>query len=126
MQPQQIAQALALASGFYTMYTDTTQPDWQIRKPFRAGGASALIAAGTMKAIEVVSETCWQTDIFTSTLLGKAVKILVSAAAALGFCQYLGVYKHIAEQDTQNRKWAYIKGLVCGCLLVLPFCNDFQ
>jgi hypothetical protein len=124
MQPQQVAQALALASGFYTMYADATQPDWQIRKPFRAGGASALITAGTMKAIEMISETYWHTDLFTSTPLGKTIKILASVAAAAGFCQYLGVYKHMAED--KQRTWAYIKGLICGTLFLLPFYNDLQ
>jgi hypothetical protein len=123
---QQVAQTLALASGLYMMYADTSEDDWQIRKPFRAGAVSPAILAGTMKAIEVISETYWHTDFFTSTPFGKTIKILASVAAAAGFCQYLGVYKHMAEQDTQNRKWAYIKGLICGLLIMLPFCNDFQ
>jgi hypothetical protein len=124
MQPQQVAQVLALASGLYIVYTDTTERDCKLHTPFRAGSGSVLIAAGTMKAIEMVSKTYWHTNFFTSTPFGKTAKIIISVAAAAGFCQYLGVYKHMA-QDKQ-RTWAYIKGLICGTLLLLPFCNDFQ
>lgn len=113
MELHRAVQALSLMSLGYAAYADATQPDLQLRKQFRAGGASALITAGAMRAIEL-----------SAPEVGSAVKILTAVAVAAGFNLLVGVSKHIAELDTQKRVEAYCKGLLCGFFIVLPFCSD--
>jgi len=122
MNAQRIAQGLALTSGMYILYSDATEPDWQLRKPFRGGTGSALIAAASMKALEMFSPAYFNTNFFTATLMGQAIKILTGATAAGTFCYVIGAYKHMAQDN--KRLHAYLKGLLCGTLLVLPFCSD--
>ena len=122
METRTAAYTLALMGGFSTLCIDACEKDWQMRKPFRAGFGSPLIAAITMTAIEQVAKTYIHTDIFTKTLIGQSLKIIASVATTAGFCQWLSVYKHMAQD--KKRVSAYLKGLLCGGLLILPFCSD--
>lgn len=122
MDSKRVACVLAMVGGMSALYMDATEPDWQLRKPCRAGVGTPLIVAATMGGLELVSKNYIETNFFTATPIGQSIKIMISVIAVASFCQYLGVYKQMA-QDTK-RIVVYLKGLLCGTLLVLPFCSD--
>lgn len=115
--------AASVIAGTVALVTDASESDWQLRKPFRAGLASPLVCAGAMAAMEHIAAAYFKTDLLTTTLVGKSLKIATSIATTAGSCQFIGAFKHIAE-DKQKRMFPFFNGLLCGILFVVPFCSD--
>lgn len=127
---QQLSCIPAAANLAYIIYKQfSPEKDPIAKQSFNGGVAAVLTVGATLALVEQATKKLLNTDYFIATNMGSAIKIGLSIIAGITAIGFIPGFKNLYHEMT-GYKWKNLaeltKGATAGCMLVLPFCSDFQ